>query len=150
MTDQFNANCDGVLGKDEIICEWVFPRYREKVFALRTRRYWLVYLGADQGSELYDHDQDPHEMRNVFDDPEYSSIRAQLLERMIIHIGRFQYHASPIEERRIQEHLLLQVTLKSHRKGLKWGSVHPSLLTDNVYHQREAALDEISKRGGRY
>lgn len=112
---------DGAAGKEEIICEWVFPlRYDEKVFALRTQQYRLVYLGTDQGSELYDHAVDPDEMRNVFDDPAYKDVRARLLERMISHIGRFNYTANPIEERRLQEELVKHVTPQIHRMGVTW------------------------------
>ena len=108
-------------GKDEIICEWVMPlRYDEKVFALRTKRYRLVYLGTEQGSELYDHNVDPQEMHNVFDDPAYKDICTHLLERMVSHIGRFNYTANPIEERRLQEELLKHVTPRIHRLGVKW------------------------------
>jgi len=90
------------------------------VFALRTRRYRLVYLGSEQGAELYDHKTDPDELTNVYYDSAYGDVRTELLERMVSHIGRFNYTANAIEERKLQEHLNKQITPKIHRFGHLW------------------------------
>jgi choline-sulfatase len=48
---------------------------------LRTDRYKLnVYHGHDHG-ELFDLDRDPHEFDNLWNDPDYREVRADLLER---------------------------------------------------------------------
>lgn len=50
---------------------------------LVTRRWRLsLYHGVPWG-ELYDLDNDPHEARNLWDDPESRSIRAELTERLV-------------------------------------------------------------------
>lgn len=64
-------------------------------YGLRTERYKLIYFYGDgmgiPGTtnlrfapewELYDLDVDPHELRNVFDDPAYARVRAELVVRM--------------------------------------------------------------------
>jgi len=45
-------------------------------WAYRTERYrYIVY--NDGNEELYDHSNDPHELRNLADNPEYASLKAQ-------------------------------------------------------------------------
>ena len=45
-------------------------------WAYRTERYrYIVYNDANE--ELYDHSNDPHELRNLADNPEYASLKAQ-------------------------------------------------------------------------
>ena len=38
----------------------------------RSRRFRLVYYSHELGGELYDHDVDPHEMHNLYEDPAYA------------------------------------------------------------------------------
>jgi len=64
-------------------------------YGLRTDRYKLIYFyglpldasGAreepsEPGWELYDLNRDPHELRNVYDDPAYADVREELKERL--------------------------------------------------------------------
>lgn len=41
-------------------------------------------------SELFDLNKDPHEIRNVWDEPEYSSVRGELAERMVSALSDLQ------------------------------------------------------------
>ena len=55
-------------------------------YGIRTRDHKLIHFYNDVDEwELYDMQRDPHEMRNVYDDPAYAEVRARLhaeLERL--------------------------------------------------------------------
>ena len=48
---------------------------------IRDRRYKYVFNGFDF-DELYDLQEDPHEIKNLAEDPSYADIKKQLLEEM--------------------------------------------------------------------
>jgi arylsulfatase A-like enzyme len=54
------------------------PRLR----TLITARYRLTVADGDPYAELYDRQNDPHEMDNLFDDPAYRALRGELFERL--------------------------------------------------------------------
>ena len=64
----FNANC----GK--------FLRTRSFVTGPWRMTYWL----EDNFGELYNRDEDPHELRNLWDDPGYSTQKAELMEKWML------------------------------------------------------------------
>jgi len=76
-------------GKAEAVCEWDFPPPQRRVNAIRTRRYRLVFYSHELGGELYDHETDPYEMYNKWDDPSYREIRLELLERLYDQVNRY-------------------------------------------------------------
>ncbi|MEX0886180.1 MAG: sulfatase-like hydrolase/transferase [Phycisphaeraceae bacterium] len=53
--------------------------------AVRTRTHKYVYNSTDR-CELYDLERDPHEMRNVVDDPAYADVKADLKTRLLVHL----------------------------------------------------------------
>jgi arylsulfatase A-like enzyme len=54
------------------------PRLR----TLITQRYRITIAHGDAYGELYDRQNDPHEMDNLFDDPAHRGVRADLMERL--------------------------------------------------------------------
>ena len=54
------------------------PRLR----TLITQRYRMTIAHGDPYGELYDRQNDPHEMDNLFDDPAHRGVRAELMERL--------------------------------------------------------------------
>jgi arylsulfatase A-like enzyme len=47
--------------------------------AVRTERYrYAEYGGGEAGAMLFDEQADPHELKNLADDPKYASVRAEL------------------------------------------------------------------------
>jgi arylsulfatase A-like enzyme len=54
------------------------PRLRTLV----SRRWRLTIADGDPWGELYDLDNDPHEMENLFDDPAHRPVRGELMERL--------------------------------------------------------------------
>ncbi len=52
-------------------------------YGISTQRYKLIHFYHDIDEwELYDLREDPNEMRNVFDDPEYESVKEELMTRL--------------------------------------------------------------------
>jgi arylsulfatase A-like enzyme len=77
---------DGAANPDD----WrdsAFAQYHGDEFGLysqrmvRTDDYKFVYNGPDR-NELYDLRDDPHELRNLIDHPEYEAVRDELAERL--------------------------------------------------------------------
>jgi arylsulfatase A-like enzyme len=54
------------------------PRLR----SLITARYRMTIAAGDPYGELYDRQNDPHEMDNLFDDPAHRALRGELFERL--------------------------------------------------------------------
>ena len=50
--------------------------------AVRDTR-WRYILYGDGGEELYDHDNDPGEWRNLASDPEHAETKAELLDWLL-------------------------------------------------------------------
>jgi hypothetical protein len=42
----------------------------------------MTIAHGDPWGELYDRENDPHEMDNLFDDPPHRAVRAELMERL--------------------------------------------------------------------
>ncbi len=64
--------------------EWPTPHHVRPHYGVITDRYKLVhfYGTADVYSELFDLEQDPHEMRDVLGDPAYAKVRGELEQEM--------------------------------------------------------------------
>ena len=70
-------------------------RHGFRARTLMTDRYRLtLYQDADWG-ELYDLRDDPHELRNLWDDPSHRDNREQLLEALV-HRLMAQAETSPL------------------------------------------------------
>lgn len=71
----------GPNGRDEVFC--VFDRHftiaNQRM--VRTRRHQLTFNSSDTG-EIYDLEIDPYQLDNRYHDPNYASVRSDLLNRM--------------------------------------------------------------------
>jgi arylsulfatase A-like enzyme len=47
-------------------------------YGVRTDKYKLIYYNDDKQWELFDLEKDPHEMKSVYDDPNYKQIQDDL------------------------------------------------------------------------
>ncbi|HFB97625.1 MAG TPA: DUF4976 domain-containing protein [Bryobacterales bacterium] len=80
------------LAEGKTVPDWrteMFYEYAERIWehpaivAVRTERYkYIEYLDPTDTNELYDLEKDPHEMRNVIDEPEYASVLADMKQRL--------------------------------------------------------------------
>lgn len=50
---------------------------------VRTARYRMVYDPFGSANELYDHDSDPWEQKNLYDIPEYKDVRLELMNEFM-------------------------------------------------------------------
>ena len=73
--------------KSATLCEHVTADYH--YMTMRTRDFRITVDAAGDGSELYDHRSDPGELVNVWDDRDYSEVRARLILDML------RYRACP-------------------------------------------------------
>ena len=110
-------------GKDHAICEWDFLEPQRRVNAIRTRRHRLVYYSHDIGGELYDHDRDPYEMRNVWDDPEYRSTRLELLEKLFDEVNRYRRKTDFDDDHRKAALTGPAPTSRVHGGRTKWSQI---------------------------
>ena len=80
-----------------------------KHLGVRTQRYKLIHFYELDQWELFDLQEDPREMRSVYDDPDYAEVVAQLeqeLKRLQAEFGDDQPMQSPAEVRQayVQRH----------------------------------------------
>jgi len=54
-----------------------------KTVRTRTHKLSYAFTGKGEVAELFDLQTDPHEYRNVFDDPAYRDVRDRLLRRLL-------------------------------------------------------------------
>ncbi|MCD2426176.1 sulfatase [Niabella pedocola] len=78
-------------------------------YGVRTNRYKLIHFYYDVDEwELYDLEKDPHEMKNVYNDPAYASVRKNLYKKLVQ--LRKQYKDSDANDQRF-----LQVAVKKQQ-----------------------------------
>jgi arylsulfatase A-like enzyme len=63
--------------------EFPQPHHVEPHYGVRSERYKLIYFNRIDAWELYDLEKDPHELKSVYDDPEYAKIVAQMKQRLV-------------------------------------------------------------------
>ena len=54
----------------------------QRHYGVRTARYKLIHYYLIDEWELFDLDRDPSELRSVYDDPGYATVRAELSDRL--------------------------------------------------------------------
>lgn len=74
--------CPQLNGADEEIHKTVFSEHGPRIMA-RTRDCKLVFYPGEEYGELYDLNEDPHELYNLYDKPDHSSKRQVMVERMM-------------------------------------------------------------------
>ena len=72
--------CDQAPGKDAAYCEHVGGG--EFSAAVRTKNHRLVYYSGNKTGELYDHQNDPGEIHNLWDNQDYVGKRMELTEKL--------------------------------------------------------------------
>lgn len=107
-------------GKPFAICEWDFPPPQRFFNAIRTRRYRLTYYSHDQGGELYDHEEDPYEMHNLWDSPAHRDVRLDLLELLFDQVNHYQRKTDMDTDARLQQETRLSVTRLIHKRAHRW------------------------------
>ena len=64
--------------------EYPGPHSVKQHYGVRTDRYKLIHFYYDAVEwELFDLEKDPHEMKNVYNDPNYASVRSELHKKLL-------------------------------------------------------------------
>jgi len=112
-------------GKPFALCEWDFPQPQRRVNAIRTPHRRLVYYSHEIGGELYDHDADPYEMHNLWNDPAYREVRLELLEVLFDQVNLYRRRTDFDHDRREEERTRAAPTRLIHKYCWKWSEVAP-------------------------
>jgi arylsulfatase A-like enzyme len=109
-------------GLDHVVCEWDFgSRGQSTVFAVRTKRYRLVYyLDNPNDGELYDHHSDPGELKNLWADANQLATRLELTQLILNHVGQFKRSWSLEDDRREFAKYPDAPTYHIHKWKMKW------------------------------
>lgn len=61
-----------------------------EIRTVRTKRYVCTFEAVSGAGELYDHQEDPHEMNNRFDDPAYAKVRKEMQDLLRARPGKIR------------------------------------------------------------
>jgi len=118
-------------------------------YGIRTKQHLLVHFYHDVDAwELYDLDRDPHETRNVYDDPAYAGIVKELKVELTRLRTRFEdtdesgYMPQPTVQRR-HKAIGCPVTL-SHPYSPKYSAGGPRGLTDGTLGPERSFLPDYT------
>ena len=82
---------------------------------IRSGDYALTYY-RERGAELYDLAEDPHEFRNVVDDPAYAAVRKELMDRLFEWCLEKEDVATPVGFDWSGHHFERRQALRQHQK----------------------------------
>ncbi len=87
--------------RDDIYCEYYnsMPGHQDPqahATMVRTNRHKLVAAHGTGGGELYDLETDPKETRNLWNDPDYTTVRLDLMTRLV---DRMAWTVDPLPRR---------------------------------------------------
>jgi arylsulfatase A-like enzyme len=106
--------------------EWDWWRLNRKVSAIRTSDYRLVFYGGEEGGELYDHRTDPGEIRNLWDDEDYKSVRMELVERLLTFTQGYGVKTDFSQDRRLGQEQRYSATKLMHKQRRYWSRLQAS------------------------
>ncbi|MDA3962609.1 MAG: sulfatase-like hydrolase/transferase [Planctomycetota bacterium] len=119
---------DDAPGRDECLCEWSWGNGPvPRINALRTDRYRLVYYNHEVGGELYDHDQDPGEMFNLWLDPAYATVRCELQERLFDRVNQYACPLIMADDAHIAKANRYTPTPRLHGHGNDWPTLKAAI-----------------------
>jgi len=82
-----------IEGKDEAFAprEWVFAEDNYQIMMRGNRHKMVYYIGQEQG-ELYDLEQDPHELYNLWGAVAQKDLQSELLSRLLAWLAASTYY----------------------------------------------------------
>ncbi len=87
-------SCKGVLAREQAeVRDWVYIEYDEsylndRLRQIRSRDWALTYYANNDYGLLFDLRQDPDELHNVWDHPDYQQVKAGLLAELLRETSR--------------------------------------------------------------
>ncbi|MFO7945750.1 MAG: sulfatase-like hydrolase/transferase, partial [Armatimonadota bacterium] len=70
-------------GQEAVMCEYMDNYRRYAGHCIRTERYKYANWGTEYTGELYDLQEDPGELNNLWDDPEYAGLRQKMADLLM-------------------------------------------------------------------
>ncbi len=119
-------------GRDAAFCEWEWPNPGGRISSIRNDKYRLVFYEALPDGELYDQVNDPGELHNIWNAPEHTANRDELLLRL--HAFSHDYEAVTNMQRDVHIGEQCRDTPKCllQKQAIKWTEVlgrHPDWKT---------------------
>lgn len=71
----------------------------EELKGIRTARYRMTFSPSGRANELYDHSNDPWELVNQYENPEYKDVRRELLEEFMRFYARTEEQTKATSQR---------------------------------------------------
>lgn len=77
-----------------------------------------------KGMKLYDHQNDPYEMKNLWSDPEYLPVRVELMERLFTRVNEYARNSTFDDDdaRKVADYRLHANVILQKRLG-KWSDI---------------------------
>lgn len=115
---------DGERGKDYTVCEWSFvEHYDGMVYAIVNKEYRLVYFNETREGELYDINNDPGEMNNLYYDPAYAQVKEQMMQTLMPYMGFDAFKTTLKTDQAIYERNRGKASCMIHTGCKKWSHV---------------------------
>lgn len=111
-------------GKKYALCEWDYSSPQERVNSIRTERFRLTYYNYRHGGELYDHHNDPHELKNLWDEPEYKDVVFELMQKLFDEVNKYKRKTDIAADRIVAEKHKDKKAFKIHKFASTWSQVN--------------------------
>jgi arylsulfatase len=87
------------------LTEYIDNNRRRGAMLVTTERYKYAYHGTEYIGELYDLQEDPEELRNLWDDPAYADVRREMSELLMDRLLHSMEPAYTSFVRKLPEHV---------------------------------------------
>jgi arylsulfatase A-like enzyme len=85
--------------------EYVFCEDNYQIMMRRRTHKLVYYIGQEQG-ELYDLEEDRHELWNRWSDPQYAALKSELLGDLLAWLARSNYWSAGYKRNRQRQYLM--------------------------------------------
>lgn len=113
--------------KTAIFCDWDFYN-STRAIAVRTKTRRLVYHANTNEGELYDHETDPDELINQYDNPTYNADRLALTSQLLTFAMGHAKRSDCVQDRKIQHESRFDPVVLLQRDKIYWSDL------DKTYH----------------
>lgn len=108
-------------GKDAAFCEYSMGGNR--ISAIRTDFYRLVYYAGSKDGELYDHRNDSGETKNLWNSMEYREVRLELIEKLLGFTMGHSVITDALYDSKIGHELRYSPVKLLHKNGRYWSGL---------------------------
>ncbi|MBN1672860.1 MAG: sulfatase-like hydrolase/transferase [Kiritimatiellae bacterium] len=123
--------------KDAAFCEWETGG-TGPISAIRTRSHRLVYYGGRHEGELYDHRDDPGEIRNLWSEPAHTDTKLELLQRLMDFTMRYGKETDHETDRRQDQEARHSPSRLLHKHRRYWSRLTEAYTEESSWPPRRA------------